>query len=140
MAENSIEDSIGRFAEAFRAKDLESIMTLFAPDIVSFDLGPPLACRGTRDFRAHWEQTFGALDHVTAYEVADLVIVAAGELAFSHSLNRMAGVTTGGQAIERRLRWTAGWRRLSGRWVIVHEHVSVPIDVRTERALLHLSA
>jgi ketosteroid isomerase-like protein len=115
-------------------------MALFAPDIVSFDLGPPLACRGAQAFRAHWDATFAALDHLTAYEVHDLTIVACEELAFSRSLNRMAGVTTGGLMVERRLRWTAGWRCVSNRWLIVHEHVSVPTDVRTETALLNLNS
>jgi hypothetical protein len=36
------------------------------------------------------------------------------------------------------VRWTAGFLKVDGRWLIVHDQVSVPVDIRSGRALLNL--
>lgn len=40
--EADIRQRIDRLVEALRAMDLEGVMSLYAPDIVSFDIVPPL--------------------------------------------------------------------------------------------------
>jgi ketosteroid isomerase-like protein len=37
------------------------------------------------------------------------------------------------------LRFTDGWKRSNGRWVVAHEHVSVPVDLATGKARLDLT-
>ena len=46
--EANIRQRINRWLEALRAMDLEGVMSLYAPDIVSFDLVPPLRQVGAR--------------------------------------------------------------------------------------------
>ena len=38
------------------------------------------------------------------------------------------------------LRTTAGYKRIQGKWHIVHEHCSVPFDPETSRAVFTLKA
>jgi ketosteroid isomerase-like protein len=45
---------------------------------------------------------------------------------------------TGGQEIDIWLRATVGYRKTDGRWLVVHEHVSVPIDMESGKALFDL--
>ena len=59
-------------------------------------------------------------------------------MAFSHALNRIGGTTATGLAVDRWLRWTACFRKRGDAWLIVHEHVSVPADVRSGMAFLDL--
>jgi ketosteroid isomerase-like protein len=59
-------------------------------------------------------------------------------VAFSHSLNKVGGTMKNGQKSDRWLRWTACYRKTNGKWLIVHEHVSVPADVRSGKAVLDL--
>ena len=40
--EANIRQRINRWVEALRTMDLEGVMSLYAPDIVSFDIVPPL--------------------------------------------------------------------------------------------------
>ena len=42
MAEAFIRRRIQDLVKALNAKDIESVMTLFAPNLVSFDIVPPL--------------------------------------------------------------------------------------------------
>jgi ketosteroid isomerase-like protein len=39
---------------------------------------------------------------------------------------------------DRWLRWTACYRKTNGKWLIIHEQVSVPVDLRTGNAILDL--
>src|SRR5690242_18946210 len=128
-AEASIRDRIQVLAAAFRAKDVDGVMSLFAPTIVSLDLAPPERCIGTDALRKHREATFAALQGPVIYEIHDLAIEVGDRLAFSHSLNRMHGTLADGRITERWLRWTACFRQIDGRWQATHEHVSVPIEV-----------
>ena len=134
--ERAIRALVDDFVKAIRAKNVERLMSMFAPDVVSFDLGPPLRHGGGEAFSDRWRALFQGFPGTLAYEVHDLQVSVADELAFSHSLNRMAGATAGGGTVDRWLRWTACYRKADGRWRIVHEHVSVPVDVRHGTAVL----
>ena len=46
--EANIRQRINRWLEALRAMDLEGVMSLYAPDIVSFDIVPPLRHVGAK--------------------------------------------------------------------------------------------
>jgi ketosteroid isomerase-like protein len=138
-AELEIRELIHNFVEAIRKRDLPGVMSLFADEVVSFDFGPPLQHGAGDEFARRWEALFNAYPEGLEYEVAELTVVADANLAFSHSLNRIAGVTRDGRSSARWLRWTACFRKVRGRWAAVHEHVSVPTDLRTGRAVLDLA-
>jgi ketosteroid isomerase-like protein len=138
VEEAEIRERIDAFERAIRAKDLEGVLSLYAPDIRSFDLGPPLQYLGVDAYRKPWEDTFVSFEGPIGYEVRELGVTAAGELGFSHSLNRMSGTLESGQEVALWVRWTACFRRINGRWLIVHEQVSVPVDLDSGRALLDL--
>lgn len=72
------------------------------------------------------------------YEVRDLRITAGEDVAFSHSLNRIRGAMTNGQKTDLSLRSTACYRKIDGRWLIVHLQASVPVDLATGKAVLDL--
>lgn len=137
--EAAIRELIGSFVRAIRAKDLDGVMSVFAPEVVSFDLGPPLQHGGGESFRKRWQELFEAYESPIDYEVRDLRVTIGDDVAFSHSLNRVGGTLKNRQKSERWLRWTACYRAANNKWSIVHEQVSVPVDVRSGRAVLDLS-
>lgn len=138
-AEARIRELLQNFAAAFRAKDTDGVMSLFAPTVVSFDLAPPLQCVGADALRRHWEATFAAFQGAVDYEIHELAIEASNGLVLSHSLNWMRATLADGRVSERWLRWTACFRLLGDRWQVTHEHVSVPIELASGKALFDLS-
>jgi uncharacterized protein (TIGR02246 family) len=136
--EAAIRELIDGFVKAIRAKDIHGVMSVFGPEVVSFDLGPPLQHGGGEPFVKRWQELFDSYQGSIDYEVSDLSVAAGDDVAFSHSLNRVSGTTQNGQKSERWLRWTACYRKTNGKWLIVHEQVSVPVDVRSGRAVLDL--
>jgi uncharacterized protein (TIGR02246 family) len=137
--EAAIREVIDRLVKAIRAKDRDGVIPVFASEVVSFDLGPPLQHGAGETFAKRWQELFESYQGPIDYEVHDLSIAADDDLAFSHSLNRVSGTTKNGQKSDRWLRWTACYRKTNGKWVIVHEHVSVPVDIRSGKAMLDLT-
>jgi ketosteroid isomerase-like protein len=139
VAEHLIRQRVEDLVNAIRAKDLDRVISLYAPDIVSFDMGPPLRYVGTDRKRRAWQEVFAAFTGPIAYEVRDLKVTTQGDLAFVHSLNRVNGTLASGHVTDLWLRWTACFRRIDDTWLVVHDHVSVPADVEHGQAVLNLT-
>src|SRR5262245_44920651 len=136
--EADIRQRINRWVEALRAMDLAGVMSLYSPDIVSFDLAPPLRHVGAAAKENNWANVFAMYQRPLDYEVRDLTITLGDDVAFGHSLNRVSGASRNGSKTEFWLRWTACFRKIDGKWLIAHDQVSVPVDPENGRALLNL--
>ncbi len=118
--------------------DLEGVKSIYAPDIVSFDIVPPLQHLGAEAQWKNWEDVFSAYRPGLRYEIRDLAITVGGGVAFGHSLNRITGTLKNGNKTDFWLRWTACFRNMDGAWLIAHHQASVPIDPQSGSALLNL--
>ena len=136
--EAEIKRVIEGYVEALRAKDLDGIMSMYAPEVVTFDVVPPLQYVGADAMRKRWEEVFSSFPGPMGYEIADLDITVGDDVAFTHSLNRISGTMNTGQKTDLWLRWTACFRKINGTWLIVHHQNSVPVDLETGRAVLSL--
>jgi uncharacterized protein (TIGR02246 family) len=139
VAEALIRQRIEEVVKALRAKDLDRVMSFYAPDIVSFDLTPPLRYAGAEKKRRAWQEVFAAYPGAFSYEVSDLNVTTQGDLAFVHSVNHVSGTLANGQVTDLWVRWTACLRRIDDVWVVAHDHVSVPADLAHGRAVLDLT-
>jgi uncharacterized protein (TIGR02246 family) len=136
--EADIRQRIDKAVAALRAMDLEGVMSLYAPDIVSFDIVPPLRHVGAEAKRKNWVDAFAMYQRPLGYEIRDLTITLGDDVAFGHSLNRVSGTLKNGNKIDFWLRWTTCFRKIDGNWLIAHDQVSVPLDLESGRALLNL--
>jgi len=136
--EADIRQRIDKLAEAIRAVNLEGVMSIYAPDIVSFDIVPPLQHVGVEAKRRNWEDAFAMYQHPLGYEIRDLTITVCDDVAFGHSLNRISGTLKNGNRTDFWLRSTTCFRKIDGNWLIAHDQVSVPLDLDSSSALLNL--
>lgn len=125
-------------AQAVRAKDIDGCMSNCAPDIVSFDVVNPLRKIGLDARRKRAEEWFSSFQGPIGYELRDLNITAGDDVAFSHSLNRVNGTKRDGGEIDMWWRATVCYRKIDGKWMVTHEHSSVPFDVESGKASLGL--
>jgi uncharacterized protein (TIGR02246 family) len=132
--EAAIRALVDGYVEAIRNHDLDGVMAAYAPDLMAFDVVPPLRYAGAEAFRPVWQAFFANFERPVDYQVRELTIVAGEDTAFSYSLNHNGGVTKDGRKTDMWLRWTVGYRKLDGRWRIAHLHVSVPADLRSGQA------
>jgi ketosteroid isomerase-like protein len=124
--EAQIRQLIDGWAKALRAKDVNGVMSNYALEIVLFDIAPPLRSMGADAYRKNWEDWFTSWQGPIGYEIRDLSITAGDGVAFSHSLNRIHGKRTNGEDTDVWVRVTACFRKMSGKWKVTHEHISVP--------------
>lgn len=122
--ETQIRKLIDDWAHALRNKDANGVLSNYAPHLVHFSLAPPLVstasdAKGLNAWFATWQGTIG-------YQIRELRITGSGDVAFSHSLNRMHGTKTDGAKADLWFRHTLCFRKIGGKWKIAHEHESVP--------------
>ena len=53
-------------------------------------------------------------------------VTAGNDVAFAIALMRCAGTETGGERIQLEFRLTVGLRKIGGKWIVMHEHHSIP--------------
>ncbi|HEX2763361.1 MAG TPA: nuclear transport factor 2 family protein [Allosphingosinicella sp.] len=114
-------------AAAIRAKDSSRAVATLAPEVVSFELAPPLSL-GPAEARdeAALSNWLGMWDGAVQIEIAELEIAASGDVGWSRSLNRLSGTMKNGRRVEMWMRSTLGFRKIDGAWKIAHGHSSVP--------------
>lgn len=132
--EAEIRESLDELAQALRAKDIEALMAHYAPEIIVFDLRPPPRIEGANAYRKNFETWFASVDGPIDYEMRELLVTAREDVAFCHSLSHVRSKRTNGEKADYWVRVTSGWRKLSGSWLITHEHISMPINLQTMQA------
>ncbi|HSF48810.1 MAG TPA: nuclear transport factor 2 family protein [Burkholderiales bacterium] len=124
--ETQIRELIDDWGKALRAKDVDALMSHYAPDMLLFDLAPPLRYVGADAYRKSWEDWFATIQGSVGSEHRDLSITAGEDVAFCHGLHRISGKKTNGEQFATWVRVTVCYRKIDGEWMVVHEHVSVP--------------
>lgn len=133
--EAQIRSLIDDWVIALKAKDMDGLMANYAPEVLLFDLMPPLQHDGAEAYRELWNKCFSMCDQTTAsYEILQLKVTVSGGIAFSHGLHQMS--TSGGH--EMVMRVTSCYRKIEGRWLVIHDHFSVPIDMEKNQPLMNL--
>ena len=114
------------------------MMSLYSPTMISFDIVPPLQDIGANTYRKVWQETFALFEGPIYIDIRDLKIIGDLELAFSHKLVHLKATRKTGQKVDYWERLTFCFQNFEDNWLIIHEHVSVPIDFETGRAVLNL--
>jgi ketosteroid isomerase-like protein len=135
MAQPSDEGGIraleARFAAAVVAKDVGAIMKTYALDVFVFDVVPPRQYVGEAAYAEDWRTLFSGFSGPIHFEISDLAISTDGTIAYGHSIQRLSGADPSGHSVDMTARVTDVYRKIAGRWRIVQEHVSVPVDLAT---------
>ena len=117
---------IDELGQAIRDKNLEQLLAFYSSDVVAFDVRPPLEARGAVVYRQNFEQWFGSFDGPLGFEVHNLRIVPGENAAFCHYLAMVSGARPGGRSSGYWVRGTTCFERRDGKWLVTHEHISMP--------------
>ncbi len=133
-----IRQQVGKIVEGIRAQDLDVLRQLYATDVVSFDVEPPLQHVGIEAKLKNWAQAFTFFRDVT-YDVRDLALTVGDEVAFGHCFGRLSGTLKNGTATSGMwVRATFCFRKTDGNWLIAHDQASVPFDMASGKGVADL--
>lgn len=130
-SQSDIETLLDDRQEACRAKDIDRLMSLYATDIVYFDVVPPLqGFVGTNAVRRNFLRWFDEYEGPIGLETREQDIVMSGDVAFAHMLHLDKGNIHLAKAglEEAWVRSTVCCRRSDQGWLIAHEHISWPFE------------
>jgi uncharacterized protein (TIGR02246 family) len=138
--EREIRALLDRWAKTFEAHDIDGIMSNYAPGdaVVAYDIAPPLQYKGKEAYRKDYLEFLAQYDGPIHVEYHDMRVFNSGDVGFVHALERFSGKLKNGQHSDMWLRYTGGLRKMNGKWLIVHDHVSVPTDFESGKAVLDL--
>lgn len=115
------------WAKAVRAMNITDILANHAPDMLLFDVPLPLQSRGIEAYRKSWEELFFPwFQGSGVFDISELSMTTGNDVAFSHCLIRCGRTEQSGKKVEIEVRLTVCYRKIDGKWMIVHEHHSVP--------------
>jgi ketosteroid isomerase-like protein len=129
--EAQIRSVLDEFVNALRVKDRDKILSLYLPDAVTFDVVPPLHYVGAEAYGKSVQRMFEEYRGPIGFETRELNISVGADVAFSHSLVCTSGTLKSGEEADRWLRRTVCLRKIGAKWLIAHEHISLPVNLKS---------
>src|SRR6266436_4829704 len=136
VAAQEIRGWLDRWMKAFKEKDADAVMALYADDVIAYDVVPPLQYVGKAAYRADYQQFFSQYEDNLNVDIRDLHVGATGDLGYATGLELISGTLKHGQKPAVWLRFTSLLRKSDGRWLDFHDHVSVPVEMESGKAML----
>jgi uncharacterized protein (TIGR02246 family) len=134
--EQAIRGMYDRYSAAVEAKDVDAIMSFYIPDetLVAFDAFPPRQYVGATAYRKDYADFFAAFPGPAKSDASDIHVETSGPLGYARGIDRWVITGKDGKPLEVVFRFTDVLKKIDGKWLIVHEHLSVPVDPATGQA------
>jgi uncharacterized protein (TIGR02246 family) len=122
----------------FNSKDSDKVMSVYLPgkDLFVFDVVPPREYRGWQAYKKDFEELFSAFPGPLKNTIAEQTIHVVGSIAYGHNVQTTEFTAKDGTKMKIISRTTDIYRKTNGKWLIVEEHNSVPIDLDTMKPVL----
>ena len=136
-------DAIGRlleeYGESVRAKDVDRFVAIYDDDVRVFDMWGQWAYEGSaawREMAAEWFASLGS--EQVSVEFDEVQKVVGDDVAVADAYVTYKGLSAAGEelrALNNRLTWALR-RQPDGKWKVMHEHSSAPVDFETGKVQL----
>jgi uncharacterized protein (TIGR02246 family) len=124
--EAAVRDLIEAWAAAVRRKDYAGSLQSHSPDFVMFDVPPPFKSLGLDAYKKTWDLFFSWSSDLVRFEIQQMDVTAGADVAFAVATMNCAGPDSAGKPEPLDFRLAVCLKKIDRRWVIAHEHHSVP--------------
>jgi len=128
MDESAIRDLVENWAKAVRTRNFDGILANHSPDMLMFDVPPPVQSKGIEPYKRTWDLFFSWSQDSGVYDITEMNITAGNDVEFVTALMRCAGTEANGNKTELEFRLTIGLRKIADQWTVMHEHHSIPAN------------
>jgi ketosteroid isomerase-like protein len=126
-----------RQLDAFNKKDLDAVMAFYVNDKdnpVFYEDTIPFQLQGASALRKYDQEFFESASQIHWPRIEAISVVVSGDLAAAHYTLPLTWTDRGGTHSVRS-RFTQVLKKVNGKWLIWHEHLSVPYDPETGKAV-----
>ncbi len=100
-------------------------------DLVEFDMaGPPREYVGPKAVHDDFAKAFAGVKNIKVNFI-ELNVVTDGNLGFARSVQHFTATGPDGKPIDITFRQSDFLHKVNGEWKIMHQHISVPVDMKT---------
>jgi ketosteroid isomerase-like protein len=108
-------------------------------DVNVFDVTPPLEFKGSKAVRKDFEDFFsGGSDFKGKF--VELSVVAEGNMGLARSIQHFTWKGKDGKPVSATIRVSDVFHKVKGEWKVMHSHISIPVDLKTNQGQLDLKA
>lgn len=124
--EQRIRQLLERWADATRTGSHDEVLANHAPEVVIYDVLPPMKYKGADAYRESWDEWQPETAEPGLFEFEELEITAGPAVAFAYGIIHCGGTLPDGATFEDRVRATFCLRKLEDGWRVTHQHISMP--------------
>ncbi|MEP6945298.1 MAG: SgcJ/EcaC family oxidoreductase [Acidobacteriota bacterium] len=126
--ENEIRELMDKWAAAVAAKNVDAILENYDENVVVFDVPPPMKLAGRDEYRRDWDDWLTNFTGAISVDFDDTRITAGEDVAFVSTLTRVRNEDAPDSGSWVRV--TVGYKKTSGKWLVTHEHASIPAGMQ----------
>lgn len=126
--EEQIRELLDHYAHATRMGKQDEVLANHAPDVVIYDVLPPMKYEGAKAYRESWDEWQPETVKPIMFDLQELTITAGNEVAFAFGFIHCGGTKPNGETFEDWVRATFCLSKQSGNWRIEHQHISRPVQ------------
>jgi uncharacterized protein (TIGR02246 family) len=121
------------YNDGFNSKDVDKVMSVYAPgkQLFVFDVVPPREYKSWEAYKKDFEELFSAFPGPIKNAISEQTIHVVGSVAYGHNIQSSEFTGKDGTKVKIIDRTTDVYRKMNGKWLIVEEHNSVPVDLST---------
>jgi uncharacterized protein (TIGR02246 family) len=121
------------YNEGFTSKDVDKVMSVYVPgkQLFVFDVVPPREYKSSDAYKKDFEGLFSAFPGPVKNTISEQTIHVVGTVAYGHNIQTSEFTGKDGTKVTIVVRTTDIYRKMKGKWLIVEEHNSVPVDLGT---------
>ncbi len=127
-AETQVRAVLEDWAKATRQNRQDEILKNHVPDLVIFDVLPPMKYESAESYRQSWGDWQPETQGEGQFDLENLSITASTDLAFAHCFIRCGGTMPDGRTFQDLVRATFCLKKIDGAWKILHQHGSKPVQ------------
>jgi ketosteroid isomerase-like protein len=127
-AEHQIRATLDAWAEATRQNRKDDVLKNHVPDLVIFDVLPPMKYESAAEYRRSWGDWQPEVRSESQFDLENLTITAGSDVAFAHCFVRCGGSMPNGRSFQDLVRATFCLRKIDGSWKVSHQHISKPFQ------------
>lgn len=126
--EQQVLDVLQSWAANTRLDNKDAILANHADDVVIFDVLPPMKYLGVEAYRKSWAEWQPHTVGEAVFELQNLELTVGVDVAFAHAFIHCGGTTANGKTFEDWVRATFCLRKITGKWVVTHQHGSMSMQ------------